>query len=68
MDKNSSGTSGGIGFVGLLQIVFIVLKLVGVISWSWWWVLAPMWISVVFVTIILLIPVIVARKLNGRKK
>jgi len=36
---------GGIGFVGVLTIVFVVLKLVGVISWSWWWVLSPLWIS-----------------------
>jgi len=41
---NSSG--GGIGFGGLLTIVFIVLKLTNVISWSWWWVLSPIWISV----------------------
>lgn len=38
--------SGGIGFAGLLTIVFIVLKLIGTISWSWWWVLSPIWISV----------------------
>jgi len=38
-------SSGGIGFVGLLTIVFIVLKLTSVIDWSWWWVLAPLWIS-----------------------
>jgi membrane protein YdbS with pleckstrin-like domain len=38
--------SGGIGFVGLLTIVFITLKLLGVITWSWWWVLSPIWISV----------------------
>jgi hypothetical protein len=36
---------GGIGFVGALTIVFVVLKLVGAISWSWWWVLSPLWIS-----------------------
>lgn len=36
--------SGGIGFGGLLAIVFIVLKLTGVIAWSWWWVLSPLWI------------------------
>jgi len=35
--------SGGIGFLGLLTIVFITLKLTGVIAWSWWWVLAPLW-------------------------
>lgn len=36
-------SSGGIGFTGVLAIVFIVLKLVGVIAWSWWWVLSPLW-------------------------
>lgn len=34
-----------IGFPGLLTIVFIVLKLVGVIAWSWLWVLSPLWIA-----------------------
>ena len=38
---------GGIGFVGLLTIAFVVLKLVGVISWPWVWVLAPLWISAI---------------------
>ncbi len=33
----------GIGFFGVLGIVFIILKLVGTISWSWWWVTAPFW-------------------------
>lgn len=43
MATNNS-QSGGIGFLGLLCIVFIVLKLTNVIAWSWWLVLAPMWI------------------------
>lgn len=43
----SSG--GGIGFGGLLAIVFITLKLCGVISWSWWWVLSPLWIPLALV-------------------
>lgn len=42
--NNNSSTAGGIGFCGLLTIAFIVLKLTGVISWSWLWVLAPIWI------------------------
>lgn len=45
MISNSSSSSGGIGFVGLLTIVFIVLKLMDVITWSWLWVLSPIWIS-----------------------
>lgn len=41
-DKSSSSSSSGIGFFGLLTIVFIVLKLTHYIDWSWWWVLSPM--------------------------
>lgn len=52
MSNKSSTTSGGIGFVGLLTIVFIVLKLCKVISWSWVWVLSPIWI---FASVLLLI-------------
>lgn len=41
----TSSISGGIGFVGLLTIVSITLKLAGFIAWSWWWVLSPVWIT-----------------------
>lgn len=47
-ESNANATvsaSGGIGFAGALTIAFIVLKLCGVINWSWLWVLAPLWIS-----------------------
>ena len=40
---NSGSNTGGIGFMGALQIGFIILKLCGVIDWSWWFVLAPTW-------------------------
>ena len=43
--SSSSSSSGGIGFAGLLTIVFITLKLLGKITWSWWWVLSPLWIG-----------------------
>ncbi len=39
----------GVGFLGLLTIAFIVLKLAKCIAWSWWWVLAPMWMPVVLI-------------------
>jgi hypothetical protein len=42
MSKESS-SSGGVGFLGLLAIVFITLKLTGYVDWSWWWVTAPLW-------------------------
>jgi len=41
MSERSS--SGGIGLCGLVFVVFLVLKLCGVIAWSWWWVTAPLW-------------------------
>ena len=53
MENNTS--TGGIGFVGLLQIAFIVLKLCKVINWSWWWVLAPVWISCLIIVVVCLI-------------
>ena len=49
MSSTSSSSSGGIGFVGLLTIVFIVLKLIGKIDWSWWWVLSPIWITTILI-------------------
>lgn len=36
-------SSGGIGLGTLLGVLFITLKLCGVISWSWWWVTCPFW-------------------------
>lgn len=56
MKDNNNGTAakGGVGFVGLLQLVFIVLKLCKVITWSWWAVLLPTIISVgLFVLLII---------------
>ena len=49
MSKNTE--THGVSVLGVLLIVFIVLKLVGVISWSWWVVLIPLWISIGLVII-----------------
>jgi hypothetical protein len=43
MSDNNSRSSGGIGFFGLMFLIFMTLKLTGFISWSWWWVTAPLW-------------------------
>lgn len=51
----TASSSGGIGFAGLLTIVFIVLKLTDVIDWSWWWVLSPIWISALLVLVVFII-------------
>lgn len=59
MSNNKSGaTSGGIGFTGVLTVVFIVLKLIGVINWSWWWVLSPAWIGIALAIIFFVISIV----------
>ena len=50
--SQSNTNSSGIGFAGLLTIVFITLKLIGYIHWPWWWVLAPMWIAAILWVVI----------------
>ena len=43
--SSSSSSPGGIGFTGMLTIVFIALKLTGNVTWPWIWVLSPLWIG-----------------------
>ena len=54
-NNNSSKSGVSIGFVGLLQLAFIILKLCKVINWSWWWVLAPTWFWIVVLVVIIII-------------
>ena len=51
----SNNSSGGIGFFGLLTVLFIGLKLTEYIDWSWLWVLSPIWLPITCVIIIALI-------------
>ena len=66
MSSNRNSSSSGIGICGVLTIVFIVLKLVGVINWSWLWVLCPLWINILLTVIVLGIIAIIDNK--ARKK
>ena len=59
-NNESKGATGGIGFVGLLTIVFITLKLLGKITWSWVWVLSPIWISIIISVALIIIALIAA--------
>ncbi len=52
MSDTSASAGGGIGFTGSLTIVFIVLKLLDKIDWSWGWILSPIWISLIIFVII----------------
>jgi hypothetical protein len=60
-DNVKVNNSGGIGFAGLLTIVFITLKLTNYIDWSWWWVLAPLWIPIVLVLLFILTFIAIAK-------
>ncbi len=53
--SKSASSGGGVGIPTVIQIVFIILKVVGVIKWSWFWVLSPTWISILVVIFALLI-------------
>lgn len=55
-----SKKSGGIGFMGLLALLFIALKLLGKIDWSWVWVLAPVWGPFAFMLVIVGVMLVLA--------
>jgi hypothetical protein len=65
-NSSSSSSSGGIGFCGLLTILFIGLKLTNYIDWSWWWVLSPLWIGfavfLAMMALVLVVAIIAAAK------
>lgn len=65
MSSNISGSSG-IGICGVLTIVFVVLKLVGVINWSWLLVLCPLWIEILL-SIILLVAIAIMDNKTRKK-
>jgi hypothetical protein len=52
-EKNTS--SGGVGFFGLMFLIFMTLKLTNVIDWSWWWVTAPLWGGFAILLIVLVV-------------
>lgn len=73
MSNEIKKSGNGITFLGLLAIVFITLKLCNVITWSWWWVTAPLWggialwgsitiIAVIIYFVALMVRCIVSRK------
>lgn len=54
MEKEKKNvSSGGISFLGALTLIFIVLKVIGSITWSWVWVLAPTWVPIALCVLIL---------------
>lgn len=66
--ETTASTTGGIGFFGLLTIVFITLKLTGYITWSWIWVLSPLWITFAAVVAIIALVGVIALIVIGLNK
>lgn len=60
MSDNTVVHSEGVGILGLMFILFLGLKLTGHITWSWWWITAPIWggIGLVFVVLLLIFLVV----------
>lgn len=58
--SNGKSNGGGIGFFGMLAIVFIACKITGFIDWSWWLVLLPIWGPLLLVLVIAFIAFIVS--------
>lgn len=56
-----------IGLPGLLFLIFLTLKLLGVIAWSWWWVTAPLWIGFAILLAVLVVSLTVAAFAAGRR-
>ena len=55
MSNNNNNNSGGAGFVSLLTLLFIGLKLTGYITWSWWWILSPILVATGLLTVLIIL-------------
>ena len=53
MKSNNSSSGGGMGILGVLQIVFIVLKCLNIIDWPWMKVFIPLWIYIVLLVLVI---------------
>lgn len=67
MSNRSSNNSTGMGILGVLQLIFLVLKLTGLITWSWLVVLIPLWISLGILVIFLICVFVVALHYRWKK-
>lgn len=61
--NKQKGSNGGMGLLSVLCLIFIVLKLTGLISWSWWWVLSPLWI---YLVLVIMVVILIALSEGGR--
>ena len=53
--SNTTKVQGSFPFLSILCLIFITLKLTGYIAWSWWWVMAPVWIPISIIIVVFVI-------------
>ncbi|MGB3160374.1 MAG: hypothetical protein WBA84_03910 [Carnobacterium sp.] len=53
--KSGAKSRSGLGLLDVLGIIFITLKVLGLINWSWWLVLAPFWATLTIVVLLLIV-------------
>ena len=58
--SNNSNSSSGIGLGMILFLIFMVLKLTGYITWSWWYITLPLWGPISLVLVIMGIVALIA--------
>ena len=64
--KDKNVRNSGMGFISVLTLIFVVLKLTNNISWSWIWVLKPIWISIILIILIFGIILVAGRIKKGK--
>ena len=67
-NNRNSAAGGGLSILGVVEIVFIILKLLGIINWSWWIVLIPLWIELGIKLLIIRVIIIVAIIMANKRK
>lgn len=60
MSDGKNGNGGGVGFFGLLTIVFIACKITGFIDWPWWLVLSPIWGVLLFAVVVAIVAAVIS--------
>lgn len=60
MSKSNNGGGSSFPIAGVTALTFTVLKLTHVIDWSWWWVLSPLWITLLIVVAVVLVALVAA--------
>lgn len=69
-DKHGNNTGVAVPFVllsGMVTALFVVLKVFGIITWSWWWVLSPVWLPVIIFIAAVIIGLVIMMIKEKRK-